>query len=97
MHFPSASIQREDNLTGNLSGPQNDTGEITMPDLTGKTMRLAIEILKKYSVKVILQGTGIVRSQSPAPGSSLKEGQEVLIKFGPNYEKPILKGVSGQR
>jgi len=97
LHFPSASIQREDNLTGNLSGPQNDTGEITMPDLTGKTMRSVIEILKKYSVKVILQGTGIVRSQSPAPGSSLKEGQEVLIKFGPNYEKPILKGVSGQR
>jgi cell division protein FtsI (penicillin-binding protein 3) len=50
-----------------------------MPDLRGLSMRKALALLGGERVRVRIAGSGIVISQQPNPGSSLKEGSEVSI------------------
>lgn len=66
---------------------QQDMLEGVMPDLRGKTIRQVLDILKKCSVKIKIQGSGIAVKQSPAPGTILKAEEEVLVEFSPHYEK----------
>jgi cell division protein FtsI (penicillin-binding protein 3) len=55
-----------------------------MPDLRGLSMRKALALLEGEKVRVRVAGSGIVISQQPNPGGSLKEGGEVFIKFAPS-------------
>ena len=50
-----------------------------MPDLRGLSMRKALSLLEGERVHVRVAGSGIVISQQPNPGSSLKDGGEVSI------------------
>jgi hypothetical protein len=50
-----------------LAGPSG-----AMPDLRGKTKRQALALLAPLSLKVNFTGEGIVRSQFPPVGRSLK-------------------------
>jgi membrane peptidoglycan carboxypeptidase len=57
-----------------LTGPR-------VPDLRGKTVRQVIEQSSEASLQVSIQGTGIARQQSPAPGSVLTEGTKIKVVF----------------
>lgn len=54
-----------------------------MPDLRGKTMREALCCLQKYNVSVVVNGTGLATSQSPAPGTRLGKMARCSIQFKP--------------
>ncbi len=54
-----------------------------MPDLRGLCMRRALTRLKMETVRIRLAGSGTLVSQRPAPGTPLKEGREVFLKFAP--------------
>lgn len=58
-------------------------GETVIPDLTGLTLRQAGDTLAKAELHFNFSGSGLVRSQSPAPGQVVNKGSTVDIKFSP--------------
>jgi cell division protein FtsI (penicillin-binding protein 3) len=59
----------------------SDSSQQGMPDLRGLSMRRALVRLEGEKVRIKLAGSGLVVSQRPNPGSTLKEGCEVFLKF----------------
>lgn len=80
------------------------TAEVTVPDVTGKQMTLARQILEDKKLRVNVAETynadvpaGQVVSQNPTAGSKVKEQRLVTIyvsKGGEEIEMPDLKGLS---
>ena len=59
---------------------------ISVPDLTGKTVRQVTEICVQLGVNPVLVGAGTVQEQSPPPGAMVRRGASVIFRFG----RPIL-------
>jgi beta-lactam-binding protein with PASTA domain len=59
-----------------------DTGQVAMPDLLGKTVREAVQNLVENRLDVNIEGSGLVRRQSPAPGRLVKLGTVCVIACG---------------
>ena len=61
------------------------TGERTVPDLTGKSLRDVAEELADMNLVLVPEGgqfpTGIAVSQNPPPGTQLSAGAKVTVKF----------------
>jgi hypothetical protein len=66
-----------------MDGKNKDASHQGMPDLRGFSMRKALARLEGERVRVSLAGSGIVVGQRPNPGDTLKEGNEVFLKFSP--------------
>jgi cell division protein FtsI (penicillin-binding protein 3) len=54
-------------------------GPDTIPNLTGLTAKDAVYLLEKSGMTAIVQGKGIVASQSVLPGGPLVKGSEIVI------------------
>jgi len=67
-------------------------GATVMPDLSGLSMGRVVDIMGGYSVKLSLAGSGIARTQSPAPGAVLVPGTECSVTF---TAEPPLKIAAG--
>jgi cell division protein FtsI (penicillin-binding protein 3) len=52
-----------------------------MPDLTGVPKRLLMPLLSRKDITVKLNGDGYVVSQSPAPGSPVAPGTEIVLEL----------------
>jgi membrane peptidoglycan carboxypeptidase len=52
-----------------------------VPNFQGKTMRAVAEQASSLGVTVLLDGSGIARVQSPAPGSPLHPGERIRVQF----------------
>jgi cell division protein FtsI (penicillin-binding protein 3) len=59
---------------------------ISVPDLTGKTVRQVTEICVQLGVNPVLVGAGTVQEQSPPSGAMVRRGASVIFRFG----RPIL-------
>ena len=80
------------------------TAEVVVPDVTGKQMTLARQILEDKKLRVNVAETydasvpaGTVVSQNPEAGTKVKEERQVTIyvsKGGESLEMPDLKGLS---
>jgi len=64
------------------SGPI-PAGKAVVPDLKGKTMREAGDLLFKAGLAMIPEGTGLAASQSIAPNTLIDAGSEVRVYFKP--------------
>lgn len=54
-----------------------------MPDLTGMSIREVSQKLAELGLGMNVQGNGLARSQSIAPGSVYKQGDSVTVTFSP--------------
>jgi len=61
-------------------------GLITVPDLTGKRMADAAELLGAMGLKLVASGSGIVYEQSPVPGKKVQSGSSVNVTFAAEEE-----------
>ncbi|MCK9294910.1 MAG: PASTA domain-containing protein [Desulfobulbaceae bacterium] len=52
----------------------------TMIDVRGMSIRKALQDLDGFDVKVVIEGSGVVRKQHPDAGSRLKKGTLVILK-----------------
>ena len=78
--------------------------EITVPDVTGKQMTLARQILEDQHLRVTVAETydasvpvGVVVSQTPEAGTMVKEERAIMIyvsKGGEELEMPNLRGLN---
>src|ERR1700719_1076840 len=60
---------------------------ISVPDLTGKTVRQVTEICVQLGVNPVLVGAGTVQEQSPPADTPVRRGTSVIFRFG----RPMLK------
>jgi cell division protein FtsI (penicillin-binding protein 3) len=52
-----------------------------MPDLRGMTARDAAFLLESMTLRVQVNGVGLVKTQQPLPGEKIKPGQQVIIEL----------------
>ncbi|MFZ5639898.1 MAG: penicillin-binding transpeptidase domain-containing protein, partial [Bacillota bacterium] len=57
--------------------------EVTMPDVTGLTMREAGKLLGRLGLRMDPQGSGVAVNQKVAPGAKIKAGTAVTVTFEP--------------
>ncbi len=58
-----------------------------IPDVTGMGARDALYFLEKLGLNVKINGFGLVRNQSIAPGSQVTEGSMIILEMGVQNEK----------
>lgn len=58
-------------------------GMTVIPDLIGKTIREATELLAKYHLQINIAGSGICDSQSPNANTLIKENSKINVHFSP--------------
>ncbi len=57
--------------------------QVRLPDLTGAPMRSVLRQLTESGVIPVMEGTGLLASQSPPPGSVVEKGTSVQLIFRP--------------
>jgi stage V sporulation protein D (sporulation-specific penicillin-binding protein) len=62
-----------------ISAAATNSSSVKVPDLTNMSVQKANDILTSLGLKVKITGGGIVKSQSPKAGTSVKAGTEVEI------------------
>ena len=84
----------------NLNPPNaEDSGGVTVPNLKGLTETEVRILLEDMGLVMEPEGTGLVRTQNPQPGSKLKKGNSVRVEFRPpgednNIEPEIVPGMA---
>lgn len=68
-----------DTPVGDLTDDLDD--EPRMPDLEGRTMRMALRELQNRTLDVRLEGSGLLVSQTPPAGAPLRDGDPVTLAF----------------
>ena len=61
--------------------PRYTSGEITVPDLTGRTVREASDALAELGLAISPVGTGKASKQDPVPGSKVTVGTSIVTYF----------------
>ncbi|MCL6448694.1 MAG: PASTA domain-containing protein [Armatimonadetes bacterium] len=59
---------------------QKTAGELTMPDLTGLSVKRAGEVCEALGLQPQITGSGVVKSQDPPPGTKVKRGAAVTLE-----------------
>jgi cell division protein FtsI (penicillin-binding protein 3) len=57
-------------------------GKTSVPNVVGMTVNDAVHILENKGLRVVIQGSGDVRSQSINPGSRIIKGQQIKLNLG---------------
>jgi cell division protein FtsI/penicillin-binding protein 2 len=81
--IPGATIERGTRITLNLSGSiitEEQSEIVSVPDLTGLSMRQALATLTEFGFTPNLIGSGTVATQFPRAGERHRRGQEVTIR-----------------
>jgi stage V sporulation protein D (sporulation-specific penicillin-binding protein) len=60
---------------------QGGSGRAIVPDLAGKSIREANQLLSSVGLKMTIQGSGIAVSQQPEAGEEVDKGSTVTVKF----------------
>jgi len=70
-----------------------DSGnKVTVPDLTGLTIKETANLLEDIGLYLIPTGTGLAAKQSVPPGSKVVEGTRVRVEFRPPGRQPVKPG-----
>lgn len=82
---PHTKINRGSQVIISLSplDPAQDSGEVTIPDLQGKSMKEVAKILADLGLHLIPEGHGLAYEQSPEAGKIIGVGSTIKVKFQP--------------
>jgi cell division protein FtsI (penicillin-binding protein 3) len=64
-------------------------GYAVVPDISGLSMRRAINRLTMLELGIQVRGSGIVTEQSPRPGEEIRKGGVVSIRCAPSAPAPV--------
>lgn len=56
-------------------------GDISVPDLQGKTMREAAHECLRLGLEPVLAGSGLATEQAPAAGAKARKGGKIIVRF----------------
>ncbi|MBO8159316.1 stage V sporulation protein D [Thermosyntropha sp.] len=82
---PDVKVNKGSQIIIHLSAlqPNNSEGEVTVPDLEGKSMREVAKILADLGLHLLPEGYGLAYEQSPEPGKVVTVGSSIKVKFQP--------------
>jgi stage V sporulation protein D (sporulation-specific penicillin-binding protein) len=60
----------------------SEEDSVTIPDLTGQTVRSVTESCSRLGLTPLLIGSGVAVEQSPGPGSLVQRGSTMTVRFG---------------
>ncbi|OWZ84125.1 penicillin-binding transpeptidase domain-containing protein [Natranaerobius trueperi] len=60
---------------------EEESEYVTVPNLKGRTLRKATEILEMIGLDMDAKGSGIVESQEVEPGEQVRKGTEIKVEF----------------
>jgi cell division protein FtsI (penicillin-binding protein 3) len=66
----------------------DESGDIAVPDFTGRTMRDVTDQCLRLGLNPVLVGTSLATGQSPAAGAKVKHGAKITVEFGEMEAKP---------
>lgn len=66
----------------------NESQQIVVPDLTGRTIKEASKILNDIGLRMAPQGSGLAALQEPYPGTEVEQGTIVKVQFSSPNEEP---------
>ena len=69
-------------------GVRNGKTAVTVPELTGLTIKDAAILLEKVGLVLVPSGSGVAVEQEPVPGRKLPQGGKVRVKFASPEEQP---------
>lgn len=78
---PGALVPRGAEVRVTLGEPQAGAGNVVVPNLAGKTMREAIQLLAERNLTIQAEGSGVAVRQDPAPGQVVPAGSCVRVWF----------------
>lgn len=83
---PGSKVVSTQPVFVNLSGRKEVTynpqsKQVIVPDLTGKTVREAAQILGLLDLKIQIEGSGVAYKQDVAPGTYVREGAVITVSF----------------
>ncbi|GAB6088383.1 hypothetical protein JCM11672_36550 [Alkaliphilus crotonatoxidans] len=80
--FPSRGHQyRKNQLFCSTQGKGTDSASVTVPDLTGKTIREANTILSNLGLRLKITGSGQATKQYPEMNEQVEAGTIVSVEF----------------
>ena len=82
---PNTKINRGSQVIIYLSpnDKDNTSGDVTIPDLEGKSMKEVAGILADLGLHLVPQGYGLSYEQSPAAGRVVARGSTIEVRFQP--------------
>jgi membrane peptidoglycan carboxypeptidase len=90
--LPSESKQEAANepkvAAPEVSMALDESGDISVPDFAGKTMREVTEMCLRLGIEPVLVGSGLAASQTPQPETKVRRGAKVAVQFGTQLPKP---------
>ena len=78
---PSPSSVPTENPASDNPMMMNVTIGPVVPSFLGKSVRGAIEAAQQQGLEIDVVGSGLARSQSPAPGSRIAPGEHISVRF----------------
>ncbi|ADL07708.1 stage V sporulation protein D [Thermosediminibacter oceani] len=84
---PGSEIKPGSTVILKVSDSRTDKNPVTVPDLTGRTIREASEILNAVGLKIDIDGSGFAARQNPPPGAEVDIGTVVKVFFEPPSQK----------
>ncbi len=79
--FPLLSVEKPVEEVEN-SNVEVTKASLVTPDYMGMTLRGVLEAASKNGFRIDPSGSGLVRSQLPAPGEPVAYGQKIKLRFG---------------
>lgn len=76
-----AEIKAGSTVILKVSSSSTDKDPVTVPDLTGKTVKEATEILDVIGLKIEIEGSGFATEQNPPPDVEVGLGTTVKVNF----------------
>lgn len=83
MHISPSSDTFEDMNKDKPEAPKPVDDGKGMPDLQGMSIKEASQTLAQRGLGIDIQGNGLAKSQSIAPGTAIQQGQTVTVTFSP--------------
>ena len=82
----SSKLERGSQVIINLFpyDKQQKGGQVTVPDLQGKSMKEVARILADLGLHLVPEGHGLAEEQAPAPGKVITRGSSIRVKFQSN-------------
>lgn len=78
---PGAKVQRDSKVILKVSSSSTNREPVIIPDLEGRTVKEATDILNAIGLNIEIIGSGYAIKQNPAPNSEVNLGTTVKVEF----------------
>lgn len=84
---PGATVKPNSKIILKVSDSKTDKDPATVPDLKGRTVKEATDILNIIGLKIEISGSGFAVKQSPPPGTEVGLGTTVKVEFSDSLKE----------